>query len=279
MQLSGQDIARLTEATQTIGTARFAAAFSALCAGLAGADSAYMTAFFDTARPAEIHATHTDPVKREALALYLEVAFVLDPFYHLYHRKSGDRVDRLRDIAPDDFRRSEYFAKFFGAMQLSDECGVMLQITGASALFLSLGARGSTGLKIAPLRAALPLLGALARRHWTVLTPERVDGSGRLAEHLDRAFDAFGTARLSPREGEITRMILRGHSSKAIAQAFDNSPETIKVHRKRIYAKLGVASQGALLSLFLEALRRTPAGAHGDPLDHLPPGLLPPTGD
>ena len=64
-------------------------------------------------------------------------------------------------------------------------------------------------------------------------------------------------------------MILQGHSSKAIAIAFDNSPETIKVHRKRIYAKIGVASQGELLSVFLSALSKMPAASQGDPLQFL----------
>jgi DNA-binding CsgD family transcriptional regulator len=102
-----------------------------------------------------------------------------------------------------------------------------------------------------------------------VLSPERPDGAGRLAAHLEAAFEAFGSSVLSPRESEIVRMILRGHSSKAIAREFGNSPETIKVHRKRVYAKLGVVSQGELLSMFLDALSRMPATAGGDPLAYL----------
>ena len=156
---------------------------------------------------------------------------------------------------------------------------MLLQLAPDAALFLSLGVRGKARMRLTALQAALPLLGALVRQHWTVLTPDKVDGTERLSAHLDHAFGSFGSARLSPREGEITRMILKGHSSKAIAKAFENSPETIKVHRKRIYAKLGVDSQGALLSLFLEALRVMPPGASGDPLCHLPKGVLPPTGD
>ncbi len=90
-----------------------------------------------------------------------------------------------------------------------------------------------------------------------------------MAAHLERAFGWFVCDTLSPREGEITRMILQSHSSKAIANAFDNSPETIKVHCKRFYAKLGVASQGDLLSLFLSALRQMPATGQGDLLSYL----------
>lgn len=99
--------------------------------------------------------------------------------------------------------------------------------------------------------------------------PERIEGRGRLAAQLEAAFVSFGNSRLSPKEGKIARMILQGHSSKSIAIALDNSPETIKVHRKRIYAKLEVSSQGELLSLFLNALLRMPVGAKKDPLSYM----------
>lgn len=269
LELTPDDIDRLTGAVQDIGTAAFPKRFCQFCAGLAGADAVYLSAFFDNARPAELYSTHNDAETIAALTLYLDVAFVLDPFYQLFQAKTGDRVDGLNDVAPDDFRRSEYYAKFFRAMKLGDECGVLLHLTDEAALFLSLGVMKAGRTRVTRLRAFLPVISALARRHWTILTPEHHDGTGRLAAQLERAFEAFGSSVLSPREGEITRMILRGHSSKAIAITFDNSPETIKVHRKRIYAKLKVASQGELLSLFLDALRRMPATEQGDPLSFL----------
>ena len=67
------------------------------------------------------------------------------------------------------------------------------------------------------------------------------------------------------------QLILKGHSSKSIARTLNNSPETIKVHRRRIYAKLGVTSQGELLSLFLAAMSKAPPTAIGDPLGYLEP--------
>jgi len=154
-------------------------------------------------------------------------------------------------------------------MGLRDECGLMIHISDTAALFFSFGVH-QKGHRTRPaqVRMALPFIVSLAKRHWTVLTPERTDGTGRLAAHLDAAFNAFGSTILSPREGEIVRMILRGHSSKAIARAFDNSPETIKVHRRRVYTKLQIASQGELLSLFLSALSAAPPSSTKDPLVH-----------
>ena len=269
-KLSSRDVDALSAAVKAVGTPLFPATLSNLCMGLTQADCAHLSAFFADTRPVEIFSNRSEPEAIEALKTYFDVAYVLDPFFQLFPTVKADRVDRLRDIAPDDFRRSEYYRTFFRALQISDECGVMLVIAPDAALFLSLGMTSGHSLKPGPLQAMLPVIGALARRHWTVLTPERPDGTGRLAAQMEQAFAAFGDSKLSPREAEITRMILQGYSTKAIARDLNNSPETIKVHRKRIFAKLGLATQGALLPLFLDALRAMPPGAKGDPLVFLP---------
>ena len=269
VKLDDDDVARIADAIAAVGTSDFPPRFVEVCSGLVRADAAHLSAFFAHARPAEIFSTRAAPDEIEALALYLDVGFVLDPFYQMFLSSPADRVDSLADIAPDDFRRSEYYAKFFRALNLRDECGLMLPFGEDAALFLSMGVHGANKMHLEPLQTLLPAISALARRHWTVLTPDRFDGTGRLAAQLEAAFVSFGKSTLSPREGEIARMILQGHSSKSIALALDNSPETIKVHRKRIYTKLDVSSQGELLSLFLDALKQLPTGADGDPLTYL----------
>lgn len=269
--LAASEIDALARCVDLIGLPEFPEALCHLCCALCDADTVLLTAFFEESKPAQLYSNHSGETDEEALRLYLDVAYLLDPFYALFRQRPGDRIAMLGEIAPDDFRNSEYFLKFFKAFQLEEECGLLLEIGASGALFFSFGARAA-GAELVPerLRTALPLVAALARRHWTVLSPESPDGSGRMAAHLEASFEAFGTSVLSPRESEILKMILKGHSSKAIARVFENSPETIKVHRKRIYTKLDVASQGELLSIFLAALSRMPATASGDPLQFLP---------
>jgi len=48
---------------------------------------------------------------------------------------------------------------------------------------------------------------------------------------------------------------LGGHSSKAIAQRLQISVETVRVHKKHLYSKLGINSQSELFSVFLRASR------------------------
>ena len=60
---------------------------------------------------------------------------------------------------------------------------------------------------------------------------------------------------LTARELEVARLMLSGCSSKEVARKLAISAETVKVHRKHIYAKLGIKSQSELFSLFLKAQR------------------------
>jgi DNA-binding CsgD family transcriptional regulator len=92
---------------------------------------------------------------------------------------------------------------------------------------------------------------------------------GIMGLHVMAALTHFGTSRLSDREAEVARLILQGHSSKVIAQMLGISPETVKVFRKRIHTKLGLATSAELFSLFLAALCVAPHGTNDDPLIHL----------
>lgn len=103
----------------------------------------------------------------------------------------------------------------------------------------------------------------------TALPPHAFAHTGTIGQHVMAAMAQFGTSRLSEREAEVARLILQGHSSKAIARMLGNSPETIKVYRKRIHTKLGLASSGQLFTLFMSALCAMPEGGDDDPLTHL----------
>ena len=103
----------------------------------------------------------------------------------------------------------------------------------------------------------------------TALPPHAFAVTGAMGQHVTAAMEHFGTSRLSEREVEVARLILLGHSSKVIARMLGNSPETVKVFRKRIHTKLGLATSAELFSLFLAALCAAPHGSTDDPLIHL----------
>lgn len=255
VDLSLQDFETLARCVDSIGTQEFAAHICAFCVAVGHADTVFLSAFFDQSAPVPIYTNHGSSQAIEALSTYTRAAYLLDPFYRRFLERRGDEVTRLGDIAPDHFRQSEYYLRFYKALELEDECGIMVHIGPASAIVFSFGVHRAGGrIDASRLQVALPLIIRLVRRHWTSLSPERAHGVAPSAPQLQAAFERFGQATLSPRERQIVQLVLKGHSTKAIARAFDNSPETIKVHRRRIYSKLGVNSQAELLSLFLASM-------------------------
>lgn len=263
------DFAALAQCLTAIGSAEFPRIISDYCMRLCKADAAYVCAVFDESGPVPLYSSYTEPHIAEIMTIYTEFAYVLDPLFTLFKAKRGDEALGFADFAPDDFRKSEYYNRFYKALGLTDECAFVVHVSGSAALIFSFGTR-SAGRKtvLTGLKTALPLLAAMVRRHWPILTPTRVDGSGNRTAFLDLAFENFGTSLLSPREAEISRHIIRGYSNKTIARELKCSPETVKVHRKHIYAKLNIQSQGDLFALLMSALKVTPATSKEDPLIH-----------
>ena len=52
----------------------------------------------------------------------------------------------------------------------------------------------------------------------------------------------YGQDKLTAREQDVMQLLIRGYSSKEAAQVLSISPETERVHRKNIYAKLVITS-------------------------------------
>ena len=75
-----------------------------------------------------------------------------------------------------------------------------------------------------------------------------------LGQLVADAFNTIGDGALTDREGQIVELTLRGHSSKAIGRLLSISPGTVRIHRRNVYSKLRINSQGELFSLFLDTI-------------------------
>ena len=137
---------------------------------------------------------------------------------------------------------------------LRNEVRIFVSAGQATSIVISLGQRGTcrgdAATAKAALNALLPVIAALCTKHW----PHPSSSADPSDVGVALAFERFQSCKLSLREAEVVRLMLKGHSTKSMARLLRNSPETVKVHRKRIYAKLKIASQGELFSLFLGAL-------------------------
>lgn len=60
-------------------------------------------------------------------------------------------------------------------------------------------------------------------------------------------------AHLTPREGEVLEMLLKGKTSKDIANALGLSVRTVEGHRRMVFMKMEVASASELVGIVLEA--------------------------
>jgi DNA-binding CsgD family transcriptional regulator len=76
-----------------------------------------------------------------------------------------------------------------------------------------------------------------------------VDGARYLLVRLPAA--STESARLSPREQEIVRLVAEGHSNKIIGDVLNISSWTVCTHLRRIFAKVGVGSRAAMVARIL----------------------------
>jgi DNA-binding CsgD family transcriptional regulator len=207
---------------------------------------------FDRLQPAERKLFYED---------YLSGLYLVSPFYQAFLAGVQAGVYSLDALAPDRFRQSEYYRKYFRHIGASDLAGVLVPLDSEASLFFSVARRAGeprfTKSDLKKLSNAGPVLIALFKLHCRHLTSNGANGpaSGHnLHNQYNAIFEHFGSSMLTAREAEVIRLVLRGFSTKSIARDLTVSPETIRVHRKHAYNKLNVKTQGDLFNLFLQTL-------------------------
>lgn len=189
------------------------------------------------------------PVERSVIVdHYLAGAYVLDPFYDAVRASADERLLVMRDLAPDEFHQTEYYRRHYASTKISDEVGFVFPLDHAVIGVLSLSRIGGALFRdanIDTMALAAPVVCALAARHWqaTSIASRPVSGGWSVPRIEDQ--------RLTRRENEIVNLLLKGHSSLSTALQLSLSPNTIKVHRRKIYEKLNLSSQAELFLLFL----------------------------
>ena len=215
---------------------------------------------FQYAVPAAVYHPNVD--------VFVKGAFLLDPYYiaATKHRQSG--FFRLRDIAPPGFRQSEYFRIYYRRSGLYDECGYLVRIQNSGFVNIALGrtdSRTFTRAQTRLLEDISPLIDNVCSEHWR-LTGGAATFNASLRGQLETALQCFGESVLTNREREVVHLVLVGHSTKKLADLLRISPETVKLHRKHAYAKLGVRTQSELFYLFIDSLMSIDGYHDGDPL-------------
>lgn len=176
---------------------------------------------------------------------YQRGLYLLDPFYisAWAHPRSG--LQRLDEVAPGHFHDSEYYRRYFQRNIVEDEVQLNLVLDEQRIVCLSLGtSRRFSGQDMGILRLTEAWLLPLMRQRMRFETAS-----------ADSAIPPFltslpGTETLTERESEVTQLMLSGCPTKEIARRLSISIETVRAHKKHLYAKLGVKAQSELFVLF-----------------------------
>lgn len=247
----------LARAITALGTADFVPRALDYLRGEAPFVGCFLTLLDGSRPPLHLYDNVRDEFRAHVIDSYLDGVYLLDPFFVAYRRKAGEGVFSLRDVAPDRFAQSTYFRTYYGSIRLKDEVALMVSLPGGRHLFYSIGRRAAerrfSAADLRALRRLYPVFAALNRRHFAHEDYAAPEGE------IDLALRRFGAEVLTDREREIAILVLKGHSTRSIAEVIGVAPGTVKNHRKAIHRKLGIGSQSELFSLFLGSLSAAPA--------------------
>ena len=217
-----------------------------------------LLAFHNNAPPESIH--HSMPPQRARHYLDRDLAgpYLLDPLYELAFRSDKPAMCRFRDTQPDRFHSSEYYRQYVERTHLVDEMDFLLKTNRTSTLVLVCGRteKRFTRVELNRLKLMQPIILAAMQKVWDTRGQHGAPDDSDYSMHrrLTACFENFGEDQLTQREREITQLLLRGHSSKSIARELGIAPGTVMVHKRNLFAKLGITSQYELFSRFIEAL-------------------------
>lgn len=272
MQIAVADLAfhqRLGRLMEQLGERSFWPALARVLAEVVSFDT-WVVLLFQAEQPPLILADHAANLAADDLfADYRAGLYRIDPFYAFSQQQPARGLYRLDDVAPDSFRDTEYFRQYFSRNVGADELQFLLPITGQGVLSLSLASRQRfSDVEIGACQLyspwLLPLL-SKAIQFDTSLSEQLRHNPAERQLRLEDALRQRGKPQLTEREVQVALLILAGHSTKAIARELGISLDTAKVHRRNLYAKLGVSQQSGLFLLFA-----APDGMAMHPSDQTP---------
>ena len=178
---------------------------------------------------------------------------------------------------PETFKRGAYYRSYYRQTTLIDEVVAFAYTRSGHTLNVCLGRdwtsnRLFTQRDLARLGDHERIVCALMERNWAQLesaaeTPQPTAASRELgATELARALTRTKGIVLTARQAEVALLILHGHATAAIALHLGISPQTVKVHRKQLYARCGIGSQVELFTLLVPLM----AALTGDNVRHPP---------
>lgn len=191
---------------------------------------------------------------------YMGGAYLLAPGYRAAQNPDVSGVRHLSAVFPGEMETSQYFSEYWGQTGMIDELFLFTRLDDERATYLAMGRYEGSEVFSADdqerLTLAAPIIQEAIRRHWRdrAFGVEDEASTAQGHEKYHELLTGFGAAQLTPREYDVCQLMLHGHSSKSGARELGISPETERIHRGRVFQKLGVTSQVEILAMFLQTL-------------------------
>lgn len=224
---------------------------------LAHFDTCFIATYKQQFKPIIVHTSYILESQKN-IRSFVNKAYLLDPLYNAINQGAASGLYRLIDLAPDCFEQSAQYKSCYSDFDLSDEIIFLTHIDDQVSFTISLGRTSNLGsisrIELNRLKSIQPIIHAMCQQFWQAQSSQYVHDEGS-RDSLEHAIGTFASSVLTPREKQITSLVLQGHSSKSLAEQLHISVGTVKVHRKSIYVKLNVSSESELFSLFINHLR------------------------
>lgn len=254
-------IAAVADVMLALGTERLPKKLASMLRTIAPISYVVMFGYRGASRPLALFDDFPANKWRVFVGEYQEGPYLLDPFYLACSKPGAAGLFRIKDLAPDRFYQGEYFRNYYIQTGLAEEIGFFVALPGDVTVVLSLmrAERPFSVREFRELQSAYPVVDAAIRRNWTDLSHQLAAGANApelppKPGDLSRAFANFGLQVLTPREREVVEFTLKGHSADATGLIMNIAAGTVRIHRRNIYAKLGISSQGELFASFISAL-------------------------
>jgi DNA-binding CsgD family transcriptional regulator len=247
---SASFLAELAGAIDAIGTADFFTALLSCIGAPLEAEASMILLFRRDGSPSVVADALKADERKYLYGDYLSGVYLLSPFYQAALKCRAPDVVTLSQIAPDGFRRSEYFRVYFSRIGVRDMAGLFIPSADGQIFHLSFS-RGLTQppfavADLALLGRLLPVAAACLRKHLERASPRELPLASRDSPAKNRMANGLTT-----RERGVMEALLAGHSAKSVSRSLGISVETVRVHRRHLYAKLGVKSQAELFARYL----------------------------
>lgn len=244
-----------------IGTGDFSQKLSDALKSIAPFDYTVMFGYFGAKRPMDLFDDFPREKRKVFVEDYQEGPYLLDPFYLACGNQVESDLYRIRDLAPDRFFQGEYFRSYYARTGLAEEIGYFIEMPDKAIVVVSLmrAEKAFSAKEFRQLSEYWPVVRAVCRHQWGDLAAQfgedHVGSSGEsLHQSVELAFTNFGEGVLTPRERQVVEYTLKGHSADAVGRILEISPGTVRIHRRNVYSKLQIRSQGELFSKFIDTL-------------------------